>query len=177
MENAADALKIAFAVLIFIIAITIIFVMVAKVKSTSDVVLYYGDKTNFYDHYEDNSKDEKGNRIVGVSAIVATLYRYYTESVAVTIKIDDSNIYYFDVGNETLMDGETKQSLSTTEGKDRNLGKFVEDILLHNYSEKNFVEEFSETPISGIYSKGLDGTEITLSSGGKKVYVTYTLRP
>lgn len=172
MENAADALKIAFAIFVFVTAITIIFVMVGKVKSTSDVVLYYSDKTNFYDHYEDKSKDQKGNRIVGISDIVATLYRYYTESVAVTIKIDNET-YYFDVGNETLMNGETKQDLATIKGKEENLGKFITTIL-NNYSEKSFREEFSEAPTSGIYSTGSDGSEITLSSGGKKVYVTYT---
>lgn len=172
MENAADALKIAFAIFVFVTAITIIFVMVGKVKSTSDVVLYYSDKTNFYDHYEDTSKDSKGNRIVGISDIVATLYRYYTESVAVTIKIDNET-YYFDVGNETLMNGETKQDLATIKGKEENLGKFITTIL-NNYSEKSFREEFSEAPTSGIYSTGSDGSEITLSSGGKKVYVTYT---
>ena len=41
MENAADALKIAFGLLVFAIALTVIFTMVAKVKSTADVVLYY----------------------------------------------------------------------------------------------------------------------------------------
>lgn len=172
MENVADALKIAFAIFVFVTAITIIFVMVGKVKSTSDVVLYYSDKTNFYDHYEDKSKDQKGNRIVGISDIVATLYRYYTESVAVTIKIDGKT-YYFDVGNETLMNGETKQDLATIKGKEEHLGKFITTIL-NNYSEKSFREEFSEAPTSGIYSTGSDGSEITLSSGGKKVYVTYT---
>lgn len=173
MENVADALKIAFAIFVFVTAITIIFVMVGKVKSTSDVVLYYSDKTNFYEHYKDTSKDLKGNRIVGVSDIVATLYRYYTESVAVTIKIND-NTYYFDVGNETLMDEETKSGVATVKGKEENLGKFITNILLEKYSNSNFIEEFSEAPTSGIYSTGEDGSEITLSSGGKKVYVTYT---
>lgn len=170
MENAADALKMAFAVLVFIIAITIIFVMVSKVKFTADTVLYYSDKTNFYSHYE----SKELNREVYVSDIVATLYRYYTESVAVTIKIDDET-YYFDVGNETLMDGETKQTVATIEGKEKNLGKFITEKLLKNYSKRRFREEFSEAPTSGIYSTGSDGSEITLSSGGKKVYVTYTL--
>lgn len=174
MENVADALKIAFAIFVFVTAITIIFVMVGKVKSTSDVVLYYSDKTNFYEHYEDASKDSKGNRIVGVSDIVATLYRYYTESVAVTIKINNET-YYFDVGNETLMDEETKSAIATVKGKEEHLGKFITEVL-KDYSDKKFIEEFSEAPTSGIYSTGEDGSEITLSSGGKKVYVTYTLQ-
>lgn len=169
MENAADALKIAFAIFVFVTAITIIFVMIGKVKSTSDVVLYYSDKTNFYDRYPG---DPTLNREVGISDIVATLYRYYTESVAVTIKIDEKT-YYFDVGNETLMNGETKQDLATIKGKEENLGIFITTIL-NMCNGDNFVEEFSEAPTSGIYSTGSDGSEITLSAGGKKVYVTYT---
>lgn len=173
MEQTSDALRITFAIFVFVTAITIIFVMIGKVKSTSDVVLYYSDETNFYEHYEDTSKDSKGNRIVGISDIVATLYRYYKESVAVTVKIGDKT-YYFDIGNETtLMPGETKQDLATIEGKEENLGIFITKIL-YDYDEDYFVEEFSEAPTSGIYSTGSDGSEITLSAGGKKVYVTYT---
>lgn len=171
MENAADALKIAFAVLVFIIAITIIFVMISKVKSTADVVLYYSDKTNFYEHYEERNKDGKGNRIVTASEIIATLYRYNKETVAITI-IMDGQTYYFDVGNEYVVDGETKQTIASIEGKERNRGKFINDKL-KNCSYK-FIEEFSETPIDGKHLIGSDGSEITLSSNGKKVYVTYT---
>lgn len=175
MENAADALKIAFAVLVFIIAITIIFLMVSKVRSTADVVLYYSDNTNYYDYYDYNEeglKDEMGNRIVTVSDIVSTLYRYYKESVAVTIIIG-SDTYCFDIGNESLMEDETKQSIATIEGKERNLSKFINNILM-SYKNTTFSEEFSEIHTSGIYSTGSDGTQITLSSGAKKVYVIYT---
>ena len=41
----------------------------------------------------------------------------------------------------------------------------------------DYTEEFVEVPISGIYETGEDGTQITLSSGGNKLYVTYTLQP
>ena len=51
---------------------------------------------------------------------------------------------------------------------------------LENYIEENlqglkcdFLEEFVDAPISGIYETGIDGTEVVLSSGGKKVYITY----
>ncbi len=151
MENAADALKTAFAVLVFIIAITIIFVMISKVRSTADVVLYYSDKTNFYSHYD----SKESNREVNVSDIVATLYRYDTESLAVTVNLD-SGTYYFDLGYETNLIGKT---INTQEEREENLGKFISDKL-NDYKDKKFKEEFSE---------------ITLSSGGKKVYITYSL--
>ena len=37
-----------------------------------------------------------------------------------------------------------------------------------------FTEEFVEIPLSGIYEYGSDGTELVISSGGKKVYIIYT---
>lgn len=190
MEHAADALKMAFALLVFAIAITTIFVMVAKVKTTSDVVMYYGDKTNFYSHYEDKSKDTNGNRIVGISDILATLYRYYKESVAVTVILENNNpqkTYYFDLGYEQMgkgkallvNDGTGKSllKLSTQEDIEKNLGNFIWGNLMNNLDEDTkFTERFTEVPTSGIYDKGEDGSEIVLASGGKKVYITYTIR-
>lgn len=184
MENAADALKIAFGLLVFAIALTVIFTMVAKVKSTADVVLYYSDNTNFYEHT--SSKDK--NRIVKVADVVATLYRYYKESVAVTIVLEKNNpneTYYFDMGNERMgnqvlliTDGNGNEllKLGTEKNIEKNLGEFILSRLINNASNANaeFMEEFTEIPTGGIYLTGTDGTEITLSAEGKKVYITYT---
>lgn len=183
MENAADALKMAFAVLVFIIAIAIIFVMISKVRNTADIVLYHSDKTNFYQNYKGNNEvdktaDEKGNRIVTITEIISTLYRYYKESVAVTIKLESGDSYYFDLGNETILikkDEDLLKKLGTEENLEENLGDFISTVLLKSsVKSKTFTEEFTEVPTSGIYSTGSDGSEIVLSAGGKKVYITYT---
>lgn len=180
MENAADALKIAFAIFVFVVAITIVFTMVSKAKSTADTVLYYTDETNFYDHAD--SKDE--NREVYTSDVISTLYRYYNESVSVTVKLKDTSevkdgIYIFDLGYETVLiknnKGETLKSISTKENIEENLKLFIKESKFASLSESTkFTEEFVEVPTRGIYMTGSDGSEITLSSGGKKVYVTYT---
>lgn len=176
MEHAADALKMAFGILVFVTAITILFMTVSKAKSTADVVLYYSDKTNFYDHYDEPNTNAEGNRIVTITEIISTLYRYYKESVAVTIKLINGDSYYFDLGNETILikkDGNLLKKLGTEENIEENLGEFISDKLL-DVSSSKFTEEFTEVPTSGIYSTGSDGSEIVLSSGGKKVYITYT---
>lgn len=49
MENAADALKMAFAIFVFVIALSIVFSLIGHVKETADAVLFYTDKTNFYE--------------------------------------------------------------------------------------------------------------------------------
>ena len=47
MENAVDALKIAFAVIVFVIALSIGMYMFTQAKVTSDIVLQKSDITEF----------------------------------------------------------------------------------------------------------------------------------
>lgn len=161
MENSADALKIAFAILVFVIAITITFSVISKAKTTADVVLFHNNKTNFYEHLESSDT----NRVVSVTDVISTLYRYYKESISVTVVIG-SESKTFDLSN----------SFSNINAIESDLAIYIEDYLLVLPEESTFTEEFVEAPISGIYEKGEDETEITISSGGKKVYVTYTLQ-
>lgn len=171
MENAADALKIAFAMFAFALAIMVTFSLVSQAKTTADTVLYYSDETNFYEYHGSNATK---NRIVSVSEIIPNLYRYYEESIGVTINLNGQT-YIFDLNNNEYIvqePGNEKTKLtSNTERKD-NLAKFINTILL--VEDTNYVEEFVEIPISGIYEHGSDGSELVISSGGKKVYITYT---
>lgn len=172
MENAADALKIAFAIFVFVVAITIAFSLVAKAKSTSDYVLFYADKTNFYDRLD----SKESNRVVSISDVISTLYRYYKESLCVTIVLPD-NTYRFDLNmsKADLKKLELNQAPSTENAIEKMLEDFIASKLIA-YADAKFEEEFVEIPISGIYETGEDDTEITLSPGGKKIYITYTLK-
>ena len=160
MEDAADALKIAFAVFVFVIAITLLFALTSQAKSTADHVLYYNDETNFHIPFPG------GEREVSTSEIISTLYRYYKESISVTININGSS-ETFDLATETY---------STEQAIQERIGTYIQDKLLSLPEDAKFSEEFVEVPISGIYMTGEDGTQITLSAGGSKVYVTYTLK-
>ena len=64
-----------------------------------------------------------------------------------------------------------KGKLTSTADREENLAKFVQEKLP---KDAKFREEFVEIPISGIYEYGLDGSELVITSGGKKVYITYT---
>lgn len=170
MENAADALKIAFGIFVFVVGITITFSLISQAKSAADYVLYYSDETNFYEHL--NSKEN--NRIVSVSQIIPKLYRYYDgESIGITIKLNDGKTYIFDLGNiETNLLNENSKFSSPAE-REENLAKFIDECLLEYGANSEFIEEFVEVPITGIFERGEDDTEIILSAGGKKVYITY----
>lgn len=84
MENAVDALKIAFAVFVFVIALTVSMVAFGQAKDASEHVFYMTDKTNFYDLIFADEKRKNG-RIVSAETIVPTLYRYYKENFNIVI--------------------------------------------------------------------------------------------
>ena len=88
MENAVDALKIAFAVLVFTLALSLAIYMFNEARVTSDVVLQASDVTEYMEYVEsDNIQNE--DRIVGLETIVPTLYKYYKENFTVVFLNSD----------------------------------------------------------------------------------------
>ena len=170
MENMADALKIAFAIFVFVTAITLIFLLISEAKTTADVVLYHSDRTNFYEHLDSS----ESNRKVYVSDIIPELYRYYNETIGIIVELSEGEVYTFDLNNKETILLEDKTKLGSKKDREENLAKFINDILLELPDNTEFEEEFVEVPISGIYERGEDDTELVLSDGGKKVYITYS---
>lgn len=85
MENAVEALKMAFAVIVFVIALSVTMVSFSVARVTSQAVLYAEDKTNYYDYQEASGK-AKENRIVGLETIIPTVYKYDKERYKVIFK-------------------------------------------------------------------------------------------
>ena len=83
MENASDALMMAFGVLIFVLALTVAINAFSQAREVSDVVLYSADETNFYEYKENADGVSQENRIVGLETIIPTLYKYYKENYTV----------------------------------------------------------------------------------------------
>lgn len=81
MENATDALKMAFAVFVFVMALTIAITMFSQLNRVSQVVLASSDITTFYSY--DEVDYGQRSRIVGLETIVPTLYKYYKENYTV----------------------------------------------------------------------------------------------
>lgn len=95
MENAVDAFKLAFAVFVFIIAISIVMYMFTQAKTTSDLVLERSDVTEFMDYTVLESIQNSGtmiaeDRIVGLETIIPTLYKYYKENYTVVFLKSDN---------------------------------------------------------------------------------------
>lgn len=85
MENATHALIMAFAVFIFVIALTVSMVSLNSVKRVSDAILYTKDETNYYTYTDVKGKAAE-NRIVGLETIIPTLYKYYKENYTIVFK-------------------------------------------------------------------------------------------
>lgn len=87
MENAVDALKIAFAVFVFVIALSITMYMFTMAKETSDLVLQASDVTEYMEYTELNAvSDISNDRIVGLETVIPTLYKYYDENYTVIFR-------------------------------------------------------------------------------------------
>lgn len=105
MENAVDALKIAFAMFVFVIAIALTFSIVGQAKATSDAILSMNDKTSLYEYVDSSDKNASNkDRIVEFETILPTIYRYAKEQYAVTILDSDGTpIVRYDLYTEGFM--------------------------------------------------------------------------
>lgn len=96
MENAVEALMMAFAVIVFVGALTFSVVTFTNARETSEMLLYSKDDTNYYEYIE-ASKNK--NRIVGIETVIPTLYRYYKENYTVIFK---QGTYHESTGDITV---------------------------------------------------------------------------
>lgn len=103
MENAVDALKIAFGIIVFVIALTLAISVIGQARATSDVVFRANDKTEFYEYVTEADVNAE-ERIVGIETIIPTIHRYAKEQFAVTIFDNNGNlIVRYDLWAEGIM--------------------------------------------------------------------------
>ena len=88
MENAIDALHMAVAVLIFVVALSISINAFGEVRMTAQTILDSKDKEYSYTYVEDNGTTE---RIVGLESIVPSIYKAYKENYKIVFRDDDSS--------------------------------------------------------------------------------------
>ena len=80
MENAADALKMAAAVLVFVMALSITINSFTETRIAATTILNNKDKEYDYTYVEDNGTTE---RLVGLESIIPTIYKAYKENYKV----------------------------------------------------------------------------------------------
>lgn len=128
MENATDALKMAAAVLIFVLALSISINAFSEVRQVSDIILQYNDRE--YEridkkyHYLYFVEEDKTERLVGIESIIPSIYKAYKENYKIVFtditlyqkRNADINgtldpINYIDLQYESLPGGEEQKRM------------------------------------------------------------------
>lgn len=151
MENAAEALKMAAFVLLFIIALGIAITTLTQAKNTSEVILYAQDESNYYSYIEEGDFVSLGtyqtNRKVGIDSIIPTLYRYNKEKFRIEFvglpeelyrsRKTGDKMYSFDLDEEMANEEEWQGSQKKTK---EHVDEVISSVLL-KYRNRQFVEE------------------------------------
>ena len=80
MENASEAIKIAFGVMMFVLALTLSITSFSQATQAVESITYMSDRETTYTYVEPASNS---NRIVGVETIIPTMYNAYKENYKV----------------------------------------------------------------------------------------------
>lgn len=172
MENAADAIKIAFGIFVFVLALTLAISVVGQARATSEVVFHSNDKTEFYQYATEENVEHSKDRIVGIETVIPTIHRYAKEQFAVTIFDKLGNpIVRYDLWTEGFMANwnDTVKHYKRT-GKDENYEqvrerlRVVQEVVLKTLNIP--VKEFNiEEMIDRLYSvRSSTNTSITIGA-------------
>ena len=163
MENAVDALHMATAVLIFVLALSISINVFGQAQRAATTILGYKDREYDYTYVDNNGTTE---RIVSAETIVPSIYKAYKENYKIVFingtnengislyKKNDVDVYSIDLESETLGSDEQKEIFI-------NVLLYGYDINNLSEDEKKTIENFEKTGISlnsvGIYDRIIKG--------------------
>lgn len=170
MENATDALKMAAAVLIFVLALSISINAFGEARRASQVILDYRDREYDYTYITSGTTQ----RQVGLETIIPSIYKAYKENYKIIFDmkkdINDKNglyskknenvnydeINYIDLEKEVL-------------GSDKQKEEFIKAIIYGKDSiSDEYKKEFSDLGINlkdvGIYAR-IEGKKVTEKLG------------
>lgn len=167
MENAADALKMAAAALIFIIAIASSFSLFGTAKQTADSIIGMRDKQQYLQAaeldtvlYTSSDKIQtggisgyttNGDRIVKVDDVVSTIYRYSKEKYGVTIVESSGTILKrYDSNTENIM--RQYNNINNPDGLKAYINQLKENTQ-NNYATPKFTQSSLEK-IYAIHATG-----------------------
>lgn len=153
MENAADALKMAAAVLIFVLALSIIILFFGQVRETADTIIDYRDRETQYIDGNYYYKSIGTERQVGLETIVPSIIRAYLENYKIVFEGLNEPIYTIKLSNGTeiekySLDLETNQNTqykNVVLANDEQKAEFLCGILYHNFktNESQFNKKFN----------------------------------
>lgn len=162
MENAADALKMAAWVLIFVVALSIIINAFGMARQTTDILISYNDNEYYTDYVEQGNTERK----VGYETIIPAIYRAYKENYKIIfLNNDGTPMYFYENKN-------TKEQINYIDLEKQNVGndtakeEFIKYIVTGkeiNNSQYKF-ENFYDIKNNGLYNQ-IKGKQFTESLG------------
>ena len=176
MENAVDALKMAGAVLLFVLAISVAIVSFGQAREAADTILDYKDRETVYIDGNLYYKTTGTERTVGLETIIPTIYRAYIENYKIVFEGLNEPIYTLKLSGNTkiakyTIDLETKtttdgiQINNVTLANDEQKSEFLCGILYNDFTKSGSAENFKkkynvELPTNSLISR-LKGKKIT----------------
>ena len=103
MENAAEALQMAAAVLIFVLALTIAINSFGQARQTAQLILDNNDREYDYTYVEQNRKPDGTlvtTRIVSLESMIPTIYKAYRENYKIIFDGLTDDEYLYEQRNE-----------------------------------------------------------------------------
>lgn len=137
MDDAVQALTMAFAVIVFVIALSMSIYLINQARNTAEILVSYSDLTAFYDNIQLDENNEGTERIVGLDTVVPTLYRYYKENFCVKIyDVDNTLLQIFDVNLETNVRSAIANTKAGSSSSSQDLIRDAAYIDIYNDSSK-----------------------------------------
>lgn len=150
MENLADALKISFAVLIFVIALSITFFLMSRSRETADKVLWYSDKTN----YRTETLTGDDGRTVGVDTVITALKNRQIHSVYITIIEND-------------IEGGNEYTYTLSKIDDEKAENYIKEHISGLKSSYRYKEIINDITVDGTFAIADDLTKIPVRPGAE----------
>ena len=155
MENAVDALKMAGAVLLFVLAISVAIVSFGQARETADTILDYKDRETVYIDGNLYYRATGTERTVGLETIIPTIYRAYIENYKIVFEGLDEPIYTLKLsGGQTItkytIDLETKKTADGVEinnvalANDEQKSEFLCGILYNDFTKSGSLIKFEK---------------------------------
>lgn len=145
MENVDEALKMAGAVLLFVLAISIIIFAFGQVRESADTIIDYRDReTSYIDgnyYYEGNGQ----SRNVGLETIIPSIYRAYLENYKIVFVGLNKPIYKVNGTDKYSLDLENIDGNNLALANDEKKAEFLQGVLYgkYNKSKEDFETQFS----------------------------------
>ncbi len=172
MENAADSLKMAGAVLLFVLALSIIIFFFGQVRKASDIILDYRDRETVYIDGEYYYKTSGTERSIDLETIIPSMFRAYLENYKIVFEGLNSPIYQIKDNNGNYikkysLDLETKQNTpyrNVVLANDQQKAEFLRAILYRDFitNQSDFNKKYNiELGSTSLYNQLKNARKIT----------------